>query len=135
MVRRLALFAAEHESSNPVALPERHLHGSGAVVLVPGDDHESLLADDRQPLVVLGAPRNFGQLPVPGVDDAAYAFVEFLAEPEIVLIDEELGRSWHGYRLRRQRRRCLLVGDGGTDVFHRHVVQLGDLLDRLTGVM
>ena len=110
--------------------PHRPLDGPVADALVASDHHQTLHTDDGQPLVVEAAPRDLRQVGT-GENDVSVQISECLTERQVVLVDAEPGRN---VRLGRLRTRLLLVGDCGPYVFGRHLVAIGDLIDRLAGV-
>lgn len=99
--------------------------------LVASDHDQALGTDDGQPLVVEAAPRDLRQVGVTGENDVPVQISECLTERQVVLVDEEPGRH---VRLGRQRTQLLLVGDRRPYFFGRHLVAIGDLIDRLAGV-
>ena len=105
--------------------PHPLLDGPVRNALITGDHHETLGADDFQPLVVQALPGYRRQVGMAG-ESTLRELGERLVQGKVVLLDEERGRH---RRLCSQRTQLLLVGDRGRYLLGGHVVATGDLLD------
>lgn len=103
-----------------------------ADALVAFDHHESLLPDDREPVVVERSARNLRNIRVPGVHDARVLPRERLPEGQVVLVDEEPGRH---VLLRHEGAELFLVRDRRSHIVDGEFVPVGDLLERLSGIV